>query len=88
MTETYRADAVAEAESIDDFRARARAWLADGVGVEQEPSHHLGVISRFSATIGPFIVVNNRAQIQFADKVGDEAGQMTFWQPVLQVGRE
>ncbi len=66
----------------------ARAWLADGVGVEQKPSHHLGMISRFPATIGPLIVVNNGAQIQFPDKVCDEAGQMTFWQPVLQVGRE
>ena len=31
MTETYSADAVAEAESIDDFRARARAWLAENM---------------------------------------------------------
>ena len=31
MTETYRTDAVAEAESIDDFRARARAWLAENM---------------------------------------------------------
>src|SRR5271163_5266468 len=31
MTETYRADAVAEAESIDDFRGRARAWLAENM---------------------------------------------------------
>ena len=31
MTETYRADAEAEAESIDDFRARARAWLAENM---------------------------------------------------------
>jgi alkylation response protein AidB-like acyl-CoA dehydrogenase len=31
MTETYRADAAAEAESIDDFRGRARAWLAENM---------------------------------------------------------
>ena len=31
MTETYRAGAVAEAESIDEFRARARAWLAENM---------------------------------------------------------
>ena len=32
MTETYRSDAVAEAESIDDFRARARVVYCDPIG--------------------------------------------------------
>lgn len=66
----------------------ARTGEAGGVAIEQQPREHFRVIARGAAAVLAPVGFQNRIEIQLADDLGDEAGQVIFRQPVVQGRRQ
>ena len=68
-------------------RNLARGRNAHGVGIEQHPHQHPGIVGDCAAC-HPAVRLVDRLQIQFIDQIRHEVGQVILREPVPQGGRQ